>query len=56
MARDCKDIISQAFHGESKKIEFKGDVDLVTATDKAVENIIFSKIKEVYIYILFLIN
>lgn len=49
LARDCQEIIGGAFHNESKNIEFKGSVDLVTATDKAVEKLIFSKIKEVRI-------
>ena len=46
LAKQAGQIIKQAFHQE-KEITFKGDVDLVTATDKKVEELIFSSIRKV---------
>ncbi|KMZ61002.1 Inositol-phosphate phosphatase [Zostera marina] len=43
-AKDAGEVIRKGFH-QTKCVEHKGSVDLVTETDKACEELIFSKLK-----------
>ncbi|ONK76282.1 uncharacterized protein A4U43_C03F25980 [Asparagus officinalis] len=46
-AKRAGEIIRKGFH-EKKNVEHKGQVDLVTETDKACEDLIFNQLKEHY--------
>jgi len=47
-AKLAGEIISKNFHLQTKAVEYKGQVDLVTETDKACEEIIFQHLKQIY--------
>jgi len=47
-AQEAGEVVRKAFFNESKKVEFKGEVDLVTETDRLSESIIKNKIKQHY--------
>lgn len=47
LAREAGRVIRTAFYAR-KNITFKSDVDLVTETDRAVEKLVMSKIRERY--------
>ncbi|XP_028755029.1 inositol-phosphate phosphatase [Neltuma alba] len=46
-ARKAGEVIRKAFY-ETKHVEHKGQVDLVTETDKACEELIFNHLKQIY--------
>ncbi|KAI9123758.1 hypothetical protein K1719_005058 [Acacia pycnantha] len=46
-ARKAGDVIRKAFY-ETKHVEYKGQVDLVTETDKQCEELIFKHLKQIY--------
>lgn len=47
-AKLAGEIISENFYLQTKVVEHKGEVDLVTETDKACEKIIFQHLKQIY--------
>jgi myo-inositol-1(or 4)-monophosphatase len=46
LATEAGKVIREAFHSEKQGVVFKDAVDLVTATDKQVEEFVMSKIQE----------
>lgn len=46
LAKEAGAIIKEAFYAEKQGLMFKDSVDLVTATDKGVEALVMSKIRE----------
>lgn len=48
LATEAGAIIKDAFYSEKQGLVFKDTVDLVTATDKNVEELVMSKIRERY--------
>lgn len=48
LATEAGTVIKEAFYGEKQGLVFKDSVDLVTATDKLVEELVISKIRERY--------
>lgn len=48
LATEAGAIIKAAFYSEKQGLVFKDTVDLVTATDKNVEELVMSKIRECY--------
>jgi myo-inositol-1(or 4)-monophosphatase len=54
LARQGGSLIKEAFHESGNDIEFKGNVDLVTRTDKAVERLLKESFAHHYPDFLFL--